>query len=474
MERHGLGPLLEELLKTIPRWGAIPLSVLAFAFAMGGGARPARSADEAPPAVADQDSAADRLAAALPPSVAPLVAEVLERNPDLARLRAAAESAAARAPQVRALPDPMAAVTAFLLTPETRVGPQEAAATLSQRFPWFGKLELREREALYRAAAARAELETRRLILVTEVRRLAYELGFLVEQERIVENDRATLVHYEELARARYASGVGLEQAAIKLQAEISKDDNRLLEIAHRRAALVAALNVLRDRETGAPLPDVALTPVPPLPDLMLERLSQSARESRPELGRARALIAAAETGSELAEKDYKPDLTLGLGYTLVGRRDDAPGRLMPPPGNGNDILGVTLGINLPVWRERLAAGVAEATARESEANEALRSITTGIDQALAELAARLPLTRDQLRLFDDLLLVQAEEALRSVESAYAAGSAGALDLLDAERVLFDVRVGAARVRADYLIALSRLEGALGAPLADRLPRGRS
>ena len=74
-------------------------------------------------------------------------------------------------------------------------------------------------------------------------------------------------------------------------------------------------------------------------------------------------------------------------------------------------------------------------------------------------------MTLDQLALFDDLLILQAEEALRSAEAAYASGSQSALDLLDAERVLLEVRIASARARADSLILHARLEGALGAPV---------
>jgi outer membrane protein TolC len=54
---------------------------------------------------------------------------------------------------------------------------------------------------------------------------------------------------------------------------------------------------------------------------------------------------------------------------------------------------------------------------------------------------------------------------LRSAEAGYSAGTLNALDLLDAERVLLDVRTGSLRARADYAIALIRLEGAVGEPL---------
>jgi cobalt-zinc-cadmium efflux system outer membrane protein len=434
------------------------------------GAPLAGAAETAAGEAATQNSSpppADRLLAELPAPIAGLAAEVLERNPDLARMRSTAAAATARAPQMRSLPDPMASVTAFLLSPETRVGPQQAGATISQRFPWFGKLELRERQALFAAAAAQADVEAKRLALVTETRRLYYELAFLAVQERVLQDDRATLGHYEELARARYASGVGLEQAVIKLQAEITRDDNRLLDLANRRAGLVAAVDALRDRAGGAPLPELTLpSGLPPAVALDAAELRTVAVENRPEIARARSLIAAAAAGVDLAKKESKPDLTLGLGYTLVGRRQDAAGRAMPPEGNGDDILGVTLGINLPVWRERIAAGVTEASSRSTAAEDGLRAETATIDGQLDELTARLPLIADQLKLFDRVLSTQAEEALRSAESGYAAGAVGALDLLDAERILLEVRIATARSRADYQITWSRLEGAVGAPLA--------
>jgi len=412
--------------------------------------------------------AAARLRDSLEPSLRDLVAEVLLRNPALARARREAMAAELRAPQVGALPDPMASVTPFLSSPETRVGPQELSVSLSQRLPWFGKLALREQSALFGAAAARATAETRAVTLITEARRLYYELAFLEAEEKAVQEDRSTLVHYEELARARYASGVGLEQAVVKIQAEITKDETRLLEIANRRAALVAALNALRDRPPDSPLPPPALPEDRELPELSYEVLAKRALSTRPEMTRERARRAQAATGVDLARKAYLPDFTVGLAYTTVGPREDAAGRAMPPEGDGDDILGVTAGINIPLWRKKLAAGVEEASQQELAAQEGLRSVAADIHRDLGDLLHRIPQTRDQLDLFRDVLTVQAQEALRSAEAAYGAGTLGALDLLDAERVLLEVRIATARTAADLAIALARLEGVLAAPIGEQ------
>jgi outer membrane protein, heavy metal efflux system len=395
-----------------------------------------------------------------------LLGEVLARNPELAGLAAAARAAELEAPQAASLPDPVAMVTAYPLTPETRVGPVRAMAGLSQTFPWFGKLGLRERAAVVVAAEARETVEAARLRVVTEARELVAELGFVDADEQVLRDDRATLARYEELARARYASGQGLEQAAVKIQAEITRTDGRLLDLATHRAEQRARLNALRDRPASTEVPAISLPSLegaaPPAVDAAA--LRARAVERRPEVAGAAAAIERARVESELAAKQFRPDVTLGFTYTLVDRRTDAPGRASPPPGNGDDDLGLTASLNLPVRKRRLEAGVAQAAAGESAAADRRRSVVAAIEETLGDLVQRLPLTAERLHLFQRVLLLQARESLASAEAAYAAGTLDALDLLDAERVLLEVRTATERARADYAIALADLDGAVGAP----------
>jgi len=410
--------------------------------------------------------AAAGLAAALPdPAVRELVRDALERNPAIAAAAARARGARQQAPQAKALPDPMVGVTGYVAPPETRVGPQRLMATLSQRFPWFGKLSLREQAALRGAEALDADVKARRLALVTDVRQLFHEIAFLDAYRSVVETDRQTLIHYEELARARYASGAGIEQGVVKIQAEITRDDIRLLDIATRRAAMVATLNALRDRPQEAPIPPLDLPRATLTQPPTLEALRTRALDARPELASADAEIGRADALIELARKEYKPDITLGATWTAVGNRTDPAGILQPPPDNGSNVFGISATLNLPIRRGKLRAGVQEAAETRLAAVEMKRDVTTMIDQALGELAERVRLSGEQVRLFERVLVIQAEQSLRSAEAGYAAGGLNSLDLLDAERVLLEVRTGTERARADHAVALARLEGAIGGPL---------
>jgi cobalt-zinc-cadmium efflux system outer membrane protein len=193
--------------------------------------------------------------------------------------------------------------------------------------------------------------------------------------------------------------------------------------------------------------------------------LHDQALQHRPEIVAADAGIARGKTLVELARKDHDPDVTLGLTYGLVGRRIDAAGRAMPPENDGRDVLGVTASVNLPIWRQKLAAGVEQSVEEELVAEEQRRSVAASIAETLGDLSERIPLTWERLRLLEDVLVVQAHEALRSAENAYSSGTATSLDLLDAERVLLQVRINTARTRADYAVAVARLEGATGVPI---------
>ncbi len=444
-------PALFALLAAIPAQGQEPPP-----------AADHRPSSGAPPTAASASEAI--LGAIEEPVLRTVIEEILQRNPAVAAAEARARAALQRAPQVKALPEPTASLTAFLETPETRTGPQRFMVGLQQALPGFGKLTLKERAALAEAAALDAEVEAKRLALVTEARRLYYELAFLERFREITDEFRGHLIQHEEIARARYSTGVGLGQAVVKLQAEITRIERELLNLEARWVALTAQLNGLRDREASAPLPAARLPEADEVP-LDARALVERALDSRPELAAAEARISRAETLIRLAERGYRPDFRVGLTYTVVDARDDAPGRLQPPPGNGDDVFGLQGGITLPIWRKKLAAGVEEAVEIEIAAREARRDVVAGIEAAIGDLAQRVPLTWRQLRLVEDLLIVQAEESLESAQAGYITGTLNALDLLDAEHVLFGAQTAAARSRADYLVGLAKLEGALGRPL---------
>ena len=395
--------------------------------------------------------------------------EALDRNPGIRQSFARYQSALQRMPQVSSLPDPMLSLTQYLRSPETRVGPQTTTLSLSQKLPWFGKLSDKEKVAAKEAASLQFLYEAQRAEVVRKVKLAYYSLGYIDRAIEITNEDLSVLEHFETLARARYEQGVGLQQAVVKLQAEITRDQNRLEDLRRQRVDLEATLNSLRDLPSTTSVEKVPVEDRPKV-DIVYERLYQVGRNHRPEIQAALLQIEKNEKRIQLAHRNYWPDFTVGAGFTNVMNRSDLPGILNPPDQNGKNIFSVSASLNIPIHRKKYDAAVAEATEDKLASQELYRDMVNSMEASVRAIGFSIETSERQISLFENTLLPQADQALRSTEAAYSTGSLGVLDLLDSERVLLDVRLGLAKLDSDYMKSLAEMERATGAPFKETEP----
>ena len=389
------------------------------------------------------------------------VAGALEHNPAILESRARYGAARQRVPQVTALPDPVLTFTQALRSVETRVGPQLNSFTVSQAFPWFGTLDLRGQVALQQAAALYHVHEADQRDVIAQVKEAYYELGYADAALRLAGEERSLLEHYETLASARYAAGQGLQQAVIRLQAEIARVVNRRHGLEQQRAVLEARLNTLRRRPADEALPRVGPLARPAV-ELQREQLVRLGDQHRQELRAAAALIRGGEHAIDLAQKSARPGFTASVGVTNVGRHGGPAGLNLIQPDDGKNALTVSLGVSLPIRRARYRAAAAQA-ADELRAHQQRRAAARdAMELDVQDALVRLESLDRQIDLLDTVLIPQTDEALRATEAAYETGQLGVLDLLDSERTLLDMRLMRARYVSDYLVALTRLERAVG------------
>ena len=389
--------------------------------------------------------------------------EALDRNPGIGQSFARYQAALQRLPQVSSLPDPTLGLTQYLRSPETRVGPQTTTLSLSQKLPWFGKLSDKEKVAAKEAAVFQSIHEAQKAEVIRQVKLAYYSLGYIDRAIDITSEDISVLEHFEVLARARYQQGVGLQQAVVKLQAEITRDQNRLEELKLQRVDLETILNSLRDLPSHSHIGKVPQEDRPEV-ETRLDDLYQIGRNNRPEIQAALLQIEKDEKRIQLARRNYWPDFTIGGGFTNVMNRSDLPGVLNPPDQNGKNIFSFSVGINIPIQRKKYDAAVVEATQDKIASREGYRNIVNSMEASIRAIGFRIETVERQISLFENTLLPQAEQALRSTEAAYSTGNLGILDLLDSERVLLDVRLGLAKLNSDYMKSLAEMERTIGAP----------
>lgn len=393
-----------------------------------------------------------------------LIETLLAENPRLASAWGRSRSAFERVAQERSLPDPLLSYRYFVETPETRVGPQQHVLELSQAVPWGGKRRLQAERAEGAAASRTWDAEDLERRAVAELKRAYFEAAYLQEALQVNREERDLLQRFESIALKRYTTGQGIQQSVVKVQTEISRLDDRETNLRERLDGVSRWTSELIGR------PEAALTLGPiglPFPDVTYSRedLELFATGEHPGVKAVEQRIAADRVWAERRKLESRPDFRFGVGYTAVGRREDLAGTINPPEDDGKDILGLTVGINIPLYRKRIHAGVAEAEQSGRAERDSLVALQDRLRYDIQRATLEIDSLSERGRLYLEVIIPQAEESLASAESAYTTDRLSFLDLLDAERVLFQSRLAYHRLVADLWIALSDLELAAARPI---------
>ena len=398
-----------------------------------------------------------------------LIETLLADNPRVLSAWTRSRSRFQQVPQARSLPDLELNYRYFAQTPETRVGPQEHMLELSQGIPWAGKRALQAERAEQLASGAAWEAQDVERQLVSELKSAYFEAAYLQEALIVNTEERELLRRFESIALKRYSTGQGIQQSVVKVQTDISRLHDRETELREHLDTMLRRISEL----IGQPETPLTLGPIDlPLPDVPHDRdaLEGIAASANP---RARAVERRVEADRIWAKRrnlESRPDFRIGLGYTLVEQREDFAGMLNPPDDNGKDVLALAVGINIPIYRKGIRAGIAQARESQQANEELLEAVRNGLRLDVQEALLRLDSLGERGRLFRDVIILQAEESLASAEAAYTTDRLGFLDLLDAERVLFQSRLAYHRLVSDVWITLAGLERAIGQAYPSNAP----
>ena len=383
------------------------------------------------------------LAASIPPALSfaadadhltVLIAEALANNPEVHASQARWALFESRIAQAGALADPMLMLridNGLLRDPLDfqRDGTTAKVIGISQALPFFGKRELRRQSAELDVQSSHLDTEERMLTLRRMVSETWYRL-YLVDRElELVEASIATLDDLNLFAETLYSVGQGGQQDILNGQVRRSKMEDARLALHQQRRSLSAMLNILLYRDPDTELPPVTEVTLQPVA-LGLTELESLAEQHQPRLQGLALQEQKSEVGRKLAEKEFYPDVTVALEYMQRDRSE--------MDKDGYDMYSAGLTFNLPVFKERRRAMLAEAEAEGRMARQERAMIQNRIRLTLVDALARLDRLKKTAELYRDGLIPQAEQAFEASLAAYRVGRAEYMTVLDSQMSLFD------------------------------------
>ncbi|HEX2494874.1 MAG TPA: TolC family protein [Steroidobacter sp.] len=387
----------------------------------------------------------------------------LHNRAEIAAAKARAEALAQRPAIVAALEDPMVSPSIDHYPfdmPAEEGGMGEGGGrrydwsiSVEQRFPLSGVRGHRKTAAQADALRAQAQAQGTELDVVLEVHRDFFMLLERRRMKRVLEEQMALAQQLVSVSSSRYASGLGLQSDVLRAEVEVARAQAAQQALTAQTSAAEAMLNASLGRAPQEPIPNLLHTARLDAP-AAAEEVVERALLRRPELLAGEAELRRATAEVEVMRSMYKP-----MAMLRVGRASTMA------EGAGAMVM---VGVSVPIWRERLRAGVAEARAMQRMADSDLTAMRRMIEGDASAARETVSAARAQLLVLDQEVMPRARTATDAALATYSSGQGTLVSVIESARALWDVQAEHVMAESALGEAWARLERAVGAAQEQR------
>lgn len=403
----------------------------------------------------------------------------LERHPDVAKARTAADALKGKIREVRAQALPDVSINGMFtrmrdpsllnasgidkfpvelrdaLVP-TGVNLFDYRVTVKQPLYTAGKVGTALRLASVEAEGSLVDIDRTEQDLALQVVRAFYGVLWAEKYERqVAETQQQKQVHAD-MARTRFKNGVATEVDVLRLEVAVANGQPDLARARNAVRQARALLNYYLGRPIEAPTGVSGEFVEKAWEEPDLEALTREALRRRPELNRLRIAERSAAMQLKLARAENKMRADFTADYGIMSR---LPSNLMNSKFNRWDF---SVNFTLPVFDGFKRSGLVwQATSAERiarlEREKTEQQVRLSLQQGLDELTA----SRETV-VAARANLKQAEKVLEMTESNYKYGAATPLDILDSQTAVSVARTNLLRGLYDYSVARASLRWAMG------------
>jgi cobalt-zinc-cadmium efflux system outer membrane protein len=375
----------------------------------------------------------------------------LERNPAIATARSVIEQNEGGQIQAGAYPNP--SITAqsadgAIRDPSNGIRIIERGVTMHQTVEWPGMRSARKDAAAAGLEGATVGLEVAKLNLVAEVKGLFYELLLAERTVDLLQQNFETVQEVARIVKARVRSGEGPQFESVKAEVEVLKAKQELTKAKNAVRVRLVGLDTLTAGGLG-PRYKVQGDFRSLRDHLDPEQMAARDLSQHPILKRQGKLVEQAEITVSKERQGRVPNVTMFGGYAREAGREAVFGGLTVPT---------------PIWylqQGHIATALGSQRKEEAELLRARNDLARAINQHAREAET----AQEQILVYEEGLLKQAQEALRIAQLSFRQGASSLLDVLDAQRVQRQITVDYNQARFELSLALTRFERAVGGPL---------
>lgn len=386
----------------------------------------------------------------------PLINEARQNNPEILSAKKRYEAMKARIPQAKSLDDPVIGFT-FEKTPGSpfRLGstkPEDRMLSITQAFPFFGKLSLKGKIALVESQMYASELKNKELEVINALKNAYYELFINYKEIELNEQSLALLENIAGIAQARYSTGELSQEEVFKIQLEIARLNTTIINLRQEKLSKQTRINTLLNRDAESALGAPVLNEDTSF-NKDIDSLYRLTLENQPELLIFSYAIEKNKYAKDLAKKSFFPDFMSGIVMRGITSGSIGPWDLM-------------LAFTVPLWfwtKQRYE--VKEAIANLEQAQAAFQAMKNKAIAETKDLATQVKTSQNKIALLKHNVIPILESSIASSLAGLRTANTEAMLLIDNIRMLIETKLDYYKELVEYNINLANLERTVGLDL---------
>ena len=361
----------------------------------------------------------------------------LENNPLLAAISENVSAAREKVSQASAWKDPTIKfslmnlpVTSFDFNQEAMTG---AWIGVGQKVPWAGKTGLKTDISDHNVKIASLLNAERELKLIELLAHTWFEWDYLIEKLNTLDNNIRLIDNLIVIAYSKYETGSGLQQDILRAETKRSKQEDLRITLLQMIITTEERFATFMGIESGGEVsPPIRMQNE--FADLRADGLSELMYAQNPNWNILKYKIESSNKKIDLAKLSVMPDLNYSAAY---GFRQDSDAGMQRA-----DFFTLSVAATVPLYKDKKQeAAVREMKAMNRSVLHQQRSLKLELDFRLGNLIDQEERLGEQLALYEEGILPQAEATLAASTAAYSVGKADFEALLMAESMLYNMQL---------------------------------
>jgi cobalt-zinc-cadmium efflux system outer membrane protein len=373
----------------------------------------------------------------------------LQQNPLLLSSQEQYRASLARISQAKALPQPSLNFDSDLQRKLFNFKDSgESYFGFSQTIEFPGKRLVRGKIAARESDEILSEIELLKLDIIFQVKQAFYGLLLAQEKLRYAQQDLELTEDFLNKAELKLSAGEIAKVEVLRARVEASKAANAVKVAQNEQRLAAAVLNFLLARKKYDPL-EIQGELKRSFIKLDVEELRQRAFSFRPEIKRVGFALERETLIKKQGYMSYLPDFDLGIArHRLLGEQTTWDFTIAFP-------------IPLFFWQPKKGE-IAEAEANIESLKREEDHLKNTISLEVEEAYMNALTASNQIKLFEEDILTQAEEVYNMFLFSFQEGEIGGIELIEARRSLIESRQAYADALFNYAVTIAALEKSVG------------